>query len=177
MKDKSKLLLDRTDSSDAHIQHEAALGSLTINLSTKQRPFSSWTFNEFKAQFNIEADNYASLPRFILPSAYLSEKKIQEHIDDELKEVMKIYQICPDGMTSNESNRSLFIFEILKQATSVYDGFHLISQKHISGNLGSGPVDFAIEHAGALIMVIEAKKENVDQGVTQCAIQLDCSGM
>ena len=93
-----------------------------------------------------------------MPSADLLEKKIQEHLDDTLKEVMK--QICPDGMTSNESNRSLFTFEILKQATSIYDGFHLKSQKHISGNLESWPVDFTIEHAGALIMVIEAKEEN-----------------
>ncbi|RPB22038.1 hypothetical protein L211DRAFT_851015 [Terfezia boudieri ATCC MYA-4762] len=75
LKDKSKLILDRTYSSDAHIQHEAALGSMSISLSTKKRPFSSWTFNEFKAQFNIEADSFATIPRFILPSA--DERKLK----------------------------------------------------------------------------------------------------
>ena len=105
-------------------------------------------------------------------SADLSGEKI---IADTIKQVIKIYRICPDGKTGNESNRSLFVFEILKQAISVYDGFYVKSQKHISGNLGSGPVDFAIEHGGALIMVTGAKRENINQGVAQCAIQLDCS--
>ena len=51
------------------------------------------------------------------------------------------------------------LFEILKQATSIYDGFHLNSQKHISGNPGSGLVDFVIEHPDALIIIKEAKRK------------------
>ena len=76
-----------------------------------------------------------------------------------------------------KSERSFFIFEILKQTTYLFDGkFHLKSQLPISGSLGNGPVDFAIEFNGAIVMVTEAKKQNIDQGVAQCAIQLDSVG-
>ena len=69
------------------------------------------------------------------------------------------------------------MWEILKQVTSIFGGeFKLKVQKGISGSLGSGPVDFAVEYNDALVVITEAKKGNIDQGVAQCVIQLDTAG-
>ena len=50
------------------------------------------------------------------------------------------------------------------------------SQLSISGRFGNGPVDLAIECNNTLILITEAKKQDMDQGFAQCGMQLDAAG-
>ena len=159
----------------ASLHEVAALGVLNIVISTKQKPFSSWTFNECKTHFNLVADTYGELPKF---TSTLGDLPDQSYIDTTVDELCKICTICPSAMTGVGCERSLLVFEILKQVTCLFKGeFLLKAQRSISGSLGNGPVDFAIEHNNTIIMITETKRENLDQGVAQCVIQLDTAGI
>jgi hypothetical protein len=178
--DKHNVILERNNSStDSLLRHQATAQQnskpMTIVISTKQRPFSSWTFNEFKAQFNLNAAvSYASLKKFELcPVDVEADEQGKEVIDDAFKQTMKIHKTCRDSLSANEACRSLWIFELPKQVTSISANFQILPQKRISGNLGKGPIDYAIEHEGTIIMITEAKREDFDQGASQCLIQLD----
>ena len=50
------------------------LRSLKILISTKKKPFWSWTFNELRAHIHLQADNYLDFPRFIVtPGGFPTE--------------------------------------------------------------------------------------------------------
>lgn len=102
----------------------------------------------------------------IKKSQLLEATKISNSIADGFKETLKISSICPDALVGNEACSSLLIFKILKQVTYVYDDFQIKPQKKISGNLGNGRVDYAVEHKEVSIMITEAKREDFDQGVS-----------
>ena len=162
---------------DQEQQDVAASGSLTIVISTKQKPVSSRTFPEFSKHFKLKADVYGELPTFNLATGAFPDGDGKLCIDRTIEEVLKIYLICPSILCGRKAARSLFVFEILKQITCLFGGdFQLKPERPIIGNLGNGPVDYAIEFDNAIVMVTEAKKENMDQGVAQCAIQLDTAG-
>ncbi|KAF8467850.1 hypothetical protein BDZ91DRAFT_130457 [Kalaharituber pfeilii] len=166
---------------------------MTLVVSTPQRPFSSWTFNELKNQFGVDflADSYGDLDTFELDMEDFSgNAKVEKLIEDMLIETMKLQFICPTVHKGNESSCSLFIFEVLKQAiyasasgfTSASTStsapttiFQLHAQKEVAGRLGRGPVDYVVEYSGHQIMVVQAKKRDFDQGVAECAVQLYCA--
>ena len=57
-----------------------------------------------------------------------------------------------------------------------YDGkVKVYPQYEISGSHGKGPVDWAIKIGDTIIVVIEVKKENLNQRVRQNVIQLQAS--
>ena len=169
-KDPKKIVILMNHVPPSKVEH----GKLILLLSTVQRPFSSWTFKDFKAQFEIIAESYAELNRFDLPNIPVDGKKTKELIDDAVKEISKAVSICPTASCGNESTRSLVVYEVLKQVTYAHGGnFRLYLEKEVSGKLGRGPVDYIVEYKGLLIMIIEAKKRDFDQGVAQCAVQLD----
>ncbi|KAF8476121.1 hypothetical protein BDZ91DRAFT_711004 [Kalaharituber pfeilii] len=183
-----RLLVD----SNSILQSEAEIGTMTLVVSTLQRPFSSWTFNEFKDQFGIIADSYGDLDTFELDMEDFSgNAEVEKLFEDMLTETTKLQFICPTVHKGKESSRSLFIYEVLKQAIyASASGFTSASastsastailqlqvQKEVAGGLGRGPADYVIEYSDRLIMVIEAKRRDFDQGIAQCAVQLDCAG-
>ncbi|KAF8415777.1 hypothetical protein EV426DRAFT_706544 [Tirmania nivea] len=134
---------------DQHsLEDEAASGSIIIVISTNQRPFSSWTFSELKAQFVLFAESYTELQKFHLPKVLSNHNKVPQLTNNIAREVEKALLICPTATTGNGSTRSLAVYEILKQ-----------------------DVDLS-EYEGLLVMVVKAKKRDFDQGVAQFAIQL-----
>ncbi|KAF8470136.1 hypothetical protein BDZ91DRAFT_38956 [Kalaharituber pfeilii] len=103
--------------SNSFLQSEAEIGAMTLVVSTPQRPFSSWTFNEFKHQFGIIANSYADLDTFELDMEDFSGNiDIEKIFEDMLTETNKLQFICPAVHKGKESSRSLFIYEVLKQA-------------------------------------------------------------
>ena len=60
----------------------------TIVVLTTQRPFSSWTFEEFKMQFGVSAASYTDLHRFELPRVPITGSVLAE-IDHTVKEVSR----------------------------------------------------------------------------------------
>ena len=149
------------------------IGEITLKITTNQKGFSSWSFNEFKERFKITADCYAALPKFRIPPAQTNESDIQENIDSARNEIVMLRQICPHVFQGTEFARSVAVYEVLKEVTALYEGLLLIPQKSLSARLGNGVVDYVIECDGVFIMVTEAKREDMDQGVAQCAIELD----
>ena len=172
---------EKTKLDQTSLQNAAASGSLMIVISTMRRAFSSWTFDEFTAHFKLTASNYRDLTRFTLtpgdfPDGFPGGDS-ESYINNTLNEVLKIYTLCPSALAGIESERSLFVFELLKQITYLFSGkLQLRVQKAISGSLGSGPVDYVIEHDNAIVMIAEARNENLNQGVAQNVIQLDSVG-
>jgi len=117
---------------------------------------------------------YAKLDKFDLPNIPVDGKITKELIDDAVKEISKAVSICPTASSGNESTWSLVVYEVLKQVTYAHGGnFRLYLEKEVSGKLDRGPLDYAVEYKGLLIIVIKAKKWNFDQWVAQCIVQLD----
>ena len=59
---------------------------------------------------------------------------------------------------------------------SIYEGeIKVYPQYEISGSHGKGPVDWAIKIGNIIITITEAKKEDINQGIAQNAIQLQTS--
>jgi hypothetical protein len=71
-RDKNNVILERNNTSTENLLRRQATAQLNskpimIFISTRQRQFSSWTFDEFKAQYNINpADSYTNLKMFEL---------------------------------------------------------------------------------------------------------------
>ena len=156
---------------------------ITFTVSTTQRPFSSRSFDKLVSDFELQEDNYAHLPTFSIPAAYIpphgwrnTRDKTQLHIYDTVKEILKISKIC--GFGSAGARLSL-AFEILKQVTSCYGGTLKVTAQHtLSARLGIGLVHFTIEHEGAFIMIVmEAEDDKKSDTVAQCFKQLDSAGM
>ena len=50
--------------------------------------------------------------------------------------------------------------------------FTLTPQSDIQGRYGQGLVDYAIEGSGEVVGITEVKKENMEQGIAQNAVQI-----
>jgi len=143
------------------------------NGSTKQKEFSNWTFKEFTDQFGIVASGYLELDRFALPPLGANKTDIKSLIDDTLNDVLRVSKACQRVCGENESERSLLIYEIIKNVVLSSPDAQLRPQLSISGRFGSGLVDFAIECNKTQILITKAKKQEMDKGFAQCGIQLD----
>lgn len=77
---------------------------MTIVIITKQRSFSSWTFNEFKTQFSLIADFYGSPKKFEICSTDVGQ---EIETIDVVKKMIKISKICSNTLTRNNTCRLL----------------------------------------------------------------------
>ena len=116
-----KTILVYAAATDHLLQSIAVSGSMTIGIKTSQKAFSNWSFNEFKKQFNIEADCYSKLPKFDLDPVETNEGHIIGSINSARDEIIMLRQICPIVFDCTEFARCLAVYEILKKATVLYD--------------------------------------------------------
>ncbi|CAB4405801.1 unnamed protein product [Rhizophagus irregularis] len=78
--------------------------------------------------------------------------------------------------SANEATRCEYISRIIYGVASIYGGeIKVYPQYEISGSHGKGPVDWAIKIGNIIITITEAKKEDINQGIAQNAIQLQTS--
>ncbi|TPX36859.1 hypothetical protein SeMB42_g07004 [Synchytrium endobioticum] len=149
---------------------------LRLRIETHQRPFSDWKFSEVMAHYNLCKDSYEEQDKFQCGITEISEevRPTFNHLVEDIQASIKAF---PTVRGSSEANRSEFISRILSCVTSLFDGrFELHPQMEVAGELGRGPVDWAIRYKdGRIIGVIEAKKSDLKQGVAQNIMQLRSS--
>ena len=86
------------------------------------------------------------------------------------------HKTCIHVTSVNEATRREFISSVLHGVASCYDGeVKVCPEYELSGSHGKGPVDWVIKIGDTIIVVTEAKREDINQGVGQNAIQLQAS--
>jgi hypothetical protein len=137
-----------------------------------QQPFSSYTFPKMKAVFSLKADDYNGLPLFD-GGVKDTPKEIRSLVIDEL---LRLHKTSQHITSANEATRCEFISRIIYGVASIFDGeVKVYPQYEISGSHGKGPVDWVIKVGNTIITVTEAKKEDINQGIAQNAVQLQTS--
>jgi len=64
---------------------------ILVASTTLQRPFPSWTFNEFKVQFGITAESHSEMDTFELDiEDFSSITKVEGFVEDIPNETMKL---------------------------------------------------------------------------------------
>ncbi|CAG8553949.1 3536_t:CDS:1, partial [Ambispora leptoticha] len=149
-------------------------GDLAFVVDTSQQPFSSWTFGKMKNLFSLSADSFVDLPKFDADRADTSEyKEVLRHVVEDI--IMK-HKASQSILSANEATRCEFISSVIYGVASVFNGeVKVCPQYEISGSHGKGPVDWAIKVRDMIIVITEAKREDINQGVGQCTIQLQAS--
>jgi len=81
----------------------------------------------------------------------------------------------------NEATKSMVVASFLVAATGLFkDDLYLMSQQHLSGRRGNGPVDFSVhpwKTHDYTLGVTEVKKEDFRQGIAQNIVQLESALM
>ena len=89
---------------------------------------------------------------------------------------MRLHKTSQHITSANEATRCEFISRIIYGVASIFDGeVKVYPQYEISGSHGKGPVDWVIKVGNTIITVTEAKKEDINQGIAQNAVQLQTS--
>ena len=93
-----------------------------------------------------------------------------------LEDIAMKHKTCIHVTSANEATRREFISSVLHGVASCYDGeVKVCPEYELSGSHGKGPVDWVIKIGDTIIVVTEAKREDINQGVGQNAIQLQAS--
>ncbi|PKK56149.1 hypothetical protein RhiirC2_800639, partial [Rhizophagus irregularis] len=127
-----------------------------------------------KTLFRLTADSYINLLRFDRKLADTANyERILEHV---LEDIAMKHKTCIHITSANKATRHEFISSVLHGVASCYDGEVKVCPKYeLSGSHGKGPVDLIIKIRNTIIVITEAKKEDINQGVGQNAIQLQAS--
>ena len=100
-------------------------------------------------------------------------KRILEHV---LEDIAMKHKTYIHVTSANEATRREFISSVLHGVASCYDGeVKVCPEYELSGSHGKGPIDWVIKIGNTIIVVTEAKREDINQGVGQNAIQLQAS--
>jgi hypothetical protein len=125
-----------------------------------------------KTLFGLKADDYNGLPLFEGGSNDTPEE-IRNLVIDEL---LRLHKTSQHITSANEATRCEFISRIIYGVASIFGGeVKVYPQYEISGSHGKGPVDWVIKVGNTIITVTEAKKEDINQGIAQNAVQLQTS--
>ena len=105
------------------------------------------------------------------------EKTPEEIRNLVIGEFLRLHKTSQHITSANEAIRCEYISRIIYGVASIYGGeIKVCPQYEISGSHGKGPADWAIKIVGNIIITItEAKKEDINQGIAQNAIQLQTS--
>ena len=125
-----------------------------------------------KTLFGLKADNYNELPTFA-GGVKDTPEDIRKQV---IGEFLRLHKTSQHITSANEATRCEYISRIIYGVASIYGGeIKVYPQYEISGSHGKGPVDWAIKIGNIIITITEAKKEDINQGIAQNAIQLQTS--
>ncbi|RIA79897.1 hypothetical protein C1645_839681 [Glomus cerebriforme] len=128
---------------------------LEIVVDTSQQPFSSYTF-----------------PKMKIGSSATPEEIRNSVIED----FLRMHKASPPITSANEATRCEFISAIIYGVASIFDGtVKVYPQYEVSGSHGKGPINWVIKMGDVIISVTEAKREDINQGVTQSSVQAHAS--
>ena len=125
-----------------------------------------------KTLFGLKADDYNELPIF--------DGGVKDTPEDirnlVICEFLRLHKTSQHITSANEATRCEYISRIIYGVASIYGGeIKVYPQYEISGSYGKNPVDWAIKIGNIIITITEAKKEDINQGIAQNAIQLQTS--
>ncbi|RIB15648.1 hypothetical protein C2G38_1562592 [Gigaspora rosea] len=91
-------------------------------------------------------------------------EKILEHV---LEDIALKHKTCIHITSANEATRREFIYSVLHGVASCYDEMKVCPEYELSGSHGKGPVDWVIKIGDTIIVVTEAKREDINQGLVR----------
>ena len=140
---------------------------LDINKKAKPRRASSYSYahwEQVKEYFSVILGSLGTASNGGLPDELLTA----------LHDYLSCASVCFRSITErNEETRVHFIAPIINMVGSFFRGdMQILSEEHISGNRlrAYGHYQFVLKRAGKHICIVEAKKEDILQGKTQCLI-------
>lgn len=142
---------------------------VVVYVSTPAKPFSDWTLSEVSKLFGFEEGDFPLLECGSAEPNWNSEARL-------LNELRLRMKHNPITTCSLEATRSLYTFSYLVAAVGRFEEeFHVIPQQRIHGPHGMEPVDYAIKllKTGEIVGVTEVTKDDISQGIAQCAVQLE----
>ena len=144
--------------------------TIKITVTTPAKPYSDWTLPAVRELFSLE--KYGSFPAFSCGSIPPTAESLKQ-LENELK--LRIMN-TPIKIGLPEASRSLYTYSYLLSAVENFkQQFNVMPEERIDGPHGTGPVDYMIKSVTSLekVGVTEVKNNNFEQGIAQCAIQLE----
>ncbi|CAO3644786.1 unnamed protein product [Cunninghamella echinulata] len=101
----------------------------------------------------------------------LFEEDVIEYLSKVLIKLTKSYGVADEG---NESKRHEFVSAVIYNIVAEYYDRNVVIkiEEQIEGEDDKGPVEFVIAHDKLILVIVEAKKQDWDQGRAQLLIQL-----
>ena len=162
--------------------------SVHVSKLSPAKPFSSYTLSQvwrlygLSDQFNIQREMKADVthfPFFKCKRLPLSNNAIIPHLMEGLETDLLITPLS-SGKEAGKSSyvRSMLVAALRDFIVESKPKFTLTPQSDIQGRYGQGPVDYAIQGSGefvgiTFVGITEVKKENMEQGIAQNAVQIE----
>ncbi|CAG8492325.1 23852_t:CDS:2 [Dentiscutata erythropus] len=138
------------------------------------KAYSEWNLSEItRTLFGEMWDSIDFTPKFDKNELPKPEKEIEipDGFFSEIRRKLEAFQ-----MINNEQTVREFISPFLTTAVAILKknqhNLKLNAKIDLQGSRGFGPVDYFIESDGILLIVVEVKKENFDQGTAQAFAQM-----
>ena len=102
-----------------------------------------------------------------------------DEISTVMRDLQRRYASYGDIGAANEATRREYISPVLISVVQLFphfpdNGLSLLLERRTSGETARGPVDFLYVYKKILILVTEAKRDDLEQGIAQNVAQL-CS--
>nr|CAG8606438.1 10242_t:CDS:10 [Entrophospora candida] len=164
----------KSKSFEDEITSQDTFDSFMESIETTQRDYSYFTtIKKIAKIFGISANEISDLDEINLPTrSDINNSEIKEVINDTFKRIKAIKKSSIDISQANEMERSLYIEAILRGVANTFLDIILHLQFYISGPEGKGRVDFAASNLQQLICVTEAKRFQIEEGISNNFIQL-----
>ncbi|PKY58938.1 hypothetical protein RhiirA4_430071 [Rhizophagus irregularis] len=147
------------------------LTSLELIAKIPQQPFSNWSFQLLRNAFKLNASSWDSLEKFQGKRCDVSQ--YQQSIDNVVGELLRRKVTSPYIPTASEATRREFISCVLHGVAYCFNGeIKVVPEYGVAGSFGRGPVDWAVLMGDKIIAIIEAKKDDIEQGISQNTVQL-----
>lgn len=176
---------NRNSKSQAEVSYHDELGKYSTIREESEIPrkrlkrnisFSARTFSEVRKLFGVE---FPKVDDSKFPSA--KKEDLKRTLDEVKMELQKQAKILRATLGSgNEATRCIFIYAIITPLMLMVNNLHVNIEFPLIGSLSQGPVDYVISANTVselpIVCVVEAKKDDFDQGRAQCYMELFTAG-
>ncbi|CAG8640314.1 18098_t:CDS:2, partial [Cetraspora pellucida] len=138
------------------------------------KAYSEWNLSEItRTLFGEMWDSIDSTPKFDKDELPKPEKEIEvpDGFYSEIRRKLEAFQTINNEPTVREFT-SPFLTTAVVILKKNQHNLKLNAEINLQGSRGFGPVDYSIESDGILVIVIEVKKEDFDQGTAQAFAQM-----
>lgn len=145
--------------------------SLELFVETPQQAFSNWSFHLLRDALKLNASSWDTLTEFQGQRCDVSQ--YQQNIDFVVVELIRRQATLPYIPTASKAARRELISCVLHGVAYCFNGkIKVVPEYEITGSFGRGPVDWAVLMGDKIIVITEAKKDDIEQGISQNTVQL-----